>query len=114
MTTDKLICAVESGKYEGAIFVVCEEYIIESTFLAKRFIRVLFNVVNELEEYIYLHALLFPKEFLDFAGLGGRKRLLLGHWLYVLLWTRWRCILNRKDGTQIVRRLHYCIQEPAL
>ena len=31
MTTDKLICAIESVKYEGAIFVVCEEYIMEST-----------------------------------------------------------------------------------
>ena len=35
MTTDKLICAVESGKYEGATFVFGEEYIMESTFLAK-------------------------------------------------------------------------------
>ena len=34
MTTEKLICAVESGKYEGATFVVGEEYIMESTFLA--------------------------------------------------------------------------------
>ena len=34
MIIDKLICAVESGKYEGAIFVVCEEYIMESPFLA--------------------------------------------------------------------------------
>ena len=72
MTTDKLICAVESGKYEGAVFVVYEEYIMESTFLAKLFIRVWFNVVTELEEYPYLHALLFLIiEFLDFAGLGG-------------------------------------------
>ena len=30
MTTDKLICAVESGKYEGATFVIGEEYIMES------------------------------------------------------------------------------------
>ena len=73
MTTDKLICAVESGKYEGATFVVCEEYIMESTFLAKLFIRVWFNVVTELEECLYLHALLFLIEFLDFAGLGGVK-----------------------------------------
>ena len=29
MTTDKLICAVESGKYEGTTFVVDEEYIME-------------------------------------------------------------------------------------
>ena len=36
MTTEKLICAVESGKYEGATFVVGEEYIMESTFIAKR------------------------------------------------------------------------------
>ena len=73
MTTDKLICAVESGKYEGATFVVGEEYIMESTFLAKLFIRVWFNVVPELEEYLYLHALLFLIEFLDLAGLGGVK-----------------------------------------
>ena len=52
MTTDKLICAVESGKYEGATFIlnVGEEYIMESTFFAKLFIRVWFNVVTELEE----------------------------------------------------------------
>ena len=73
MTTDKLICAVESGKYEGATFVVGEEYIMESTFLAKLFIRVWFNVVTELEEYLYLHALLFLIEFLDLAGQGGVK-----------------------------------------
>ena len=73
MTTDELICAVESGIYEGATFLVCEEYIMESTFLAKLFIRVWFNVVIELEEYLYLHALLFLIEFLDFAGLGGVK-----------------------------------------
>ena len=82
MTTDKLICTVESGKYERAIFVVCEEYTTESTFLAKLSIRVWFNVFTELEEYPYLHALLFVIEFLDFAGLGERKRLLLGHWPY--------------------------------
>ena len=45
----------------------------KSTFLAKLFIRIWFNVVNELEEYLYLHALLFFIEFLDFAGLGGVK-----------------------------------------
>ena len=45
----------------------------ESTYLAKLFIRVWFNVVTELEEYLYLHALLFLIEFLDFAGLGGVK-----------------------------------------
>ena len=73
MTTDKLICAVESGKYEGATFVVGEEYIMESAFLAKLFIRVWFNGVTELEEYLYLHALLFLIEFLDLAGLGGVK-----------------------------------------
>ena len=61
MTTDKLICAVESGKYEGA------------TFLAKLSIRVWFNVVTELEEYLNLHAVLFLTEFLDLAGLGGVK-----------------------------------------
>ena len=43
MTADKLICAVESGKYEGATFVLREEYIMESTFPAKLFIRVWFN-----------------------------------------------------------------------
>ena len=73
MSTDKLIFAVESGKYERAIFVVCEEYTMESTFLAKLFIRVWFNVNTELEEYPYLHALLFLIEFLDFAGLGCVK-----------------------------------------
>ena len=71
MTTDKLICVVESGKYEGATFVVGEDYIMESTFLAKLFIW--FNVVTELEEYLYLHGLLFLIEFLDLAGLGGVK-----------------------------------------
>ena len=73
MTTDKLICAVESGKYEGATFVVGEKYIMESTFFAKLFIRVWFNVVTELDEYLYLHALLFPIEFIDLAGLGAVK-----------------------------------------
>ena len=71
MTTDKLSCAVESGKYEGATFVVGEEYIMESTFLAKMFIRVWLIVVTELEEYLYLHTLLFLIEFIDLAGLGG-------------------------------------------
>ena len=66
MTTDKLICAVEPGKYEGATFVVSEEYIMESMFLAKLFIRVGFNVVTEIEDNLYLHAL-----FLDLSGLGG-------------------------------------------
>ena len=119
MTTDKLICTVESGKYEGTTFVVGEEYIMESTFLAKLSIQVWFNVVTELEEYLYLHALLFLIEFLDLAGLGGVK----GCWSdtgYVVFRTRGRCTLDRKDGRQIVRRLsggnlrHYCIQEPAL
>ena len=32
MTTDKLIFAAESGKYEGATFVVGEEYIMELRF----------------------------------------------------------------------------------
>ena len=45
----------------------------ESTFLAKLFIRVWFNVVTELEEHIYLHAMLFLIEFLDLVGLGGVK-----------------------------------------
>ena len=49
-TDDKLICAVESGKYEGATFVVGEEYIMKLMFLTKLFIRVWFNVVTELEE----------------------------------------------------------------
>ena len=73
MTTDKLICAVESGKYEGATFIVGEEYIMESTFLAKLFIWVWLNVVTELDQYPYLHALLFLIEFLDLVGLGGVK-----------------------------------------
>ena len=73
LTTDKLICAVELGKYEGATFVVGEEHIMESTFFAKLVIRVWFNVVTELEEYLYLHAKLFPIEFLDLARLGGLK-----------------------------------------
>ena len=46
MNTDKLICAIKSWKYEGATFVVCEEYLMESKFLAKLFIRIWFNVVN--------------------------------------------------------------------
>ena len=71
---DMLICAVESAKYEGAAFVVGEEYIMESTFRAKLFIRVWFNVVTELEEYLYLHALLFLIEFLDLCWARGRKR----------------------------------------
>ena len=55
MITNKLIGAVDSGKYmyKGATFVFGEEYIMESTFLAKLFIRVWFNVVTELEEYLY-------------------------------------------------------------
>ena len=73
MTTDKLICAVESVKYEVATFVVGEEYFMKSPFFAKLFIRVWFNVVTELEEYLYLHALLFLIECLDLAGLGGVK-----------------------------------------
>ena len=46
----------------------------KSTFLAKLFIRVWFNVVTELEEYLCLHALLCLIDFL--AGLGGVK----GYW----------------------------------
>ena len=68
MTTDKLICAGEYGKYEGATFVVGEEYI-----YGINVSRVWFSVVIELEEYLYLHALLFLIEFLDLAGLGGVK-----------------------------------------
>ena len=45
----------------------------ESMFLPKLFIRVWFNVVTELEEYLYLHALLSLIEFLDLAGIGGVK-----------------------------------------
>ena len=118
MTTDKLICVVESGKYEGATFVVGEEYIMESTFLAKLFIRVWFNVVTELEEYLYLHVWLFLIEFLDLARLGGVKGCWSDTGYYVVFRTRGRCTLDRKDGRQIVRRLsggnlrHYCIQEP--
>ena len=122
MTTDKLICAVESGKHEGATFVVGEEYIMESTFPTKLFIRVWFNVVTELEEYLYLHVLLFLIECLDLAGLGGVKRCWsdTGYMLSSLFRTRGRCTLDHKDGRQLVRRLsggnlrHYCIQEPAL
>ena len=73
MITDELIWTVESGKYEGAIFVVCEEYTMESTFLAKLFIRVWINMVTEQEEYPYLHALLFLIEFLHFPCLAGIK-----------------------------------------
>ena len=78
-----------------------------------------FNLVTELEEYLYPHALLFLIEFLDLAGLGGVK----GCWSdtgYMLSAGRERCTLDRKDGRQIVRRLsggnlrHYCIQEPVL
>ena len=90
MTTDKSICVVESGKYERAIFVVCEEYTKESTFLAKPFIRVWFNVVTELEEYPYLHAVLFFIEFLDFAGLGGIQDCCLNTGYYVVFRTRGR------------------------
>ena len=92
----------------------------ESTFLAKLFIRVWFNVVTELEEYLYIHALLFLIEFLDLAGLGGVKGCWSDTGHYVVFRTRGRCTLDRKDGRQIVRRLsggnlrHYCIQEPAL
>ena len=68
---DKLICAVESGKYEGATCVVGEVHIMESTFFVKLVIRVWFNADTELEEYLFLHALLFPIEFLHLAGLGG-------------------------------------------
>ena len=45
----------------------------ESTSLAKLFIRVWFSMVTEQEENPYLHTLLFLTEFLDFAGLGGVK-----------------------------------------
>ena len=113
MTTDKLICAVESGKYKGATFVVGEEYIMDSTFLAKLFIRVWFRVTLPTRLAIS-HRASRPR------WARGRKRLLVGHWRYVVFRTRGRCTLDRKDGRQIVRRLsggnirHYCIQEPAL
>ena len=48
-----------------------------STFLAKLFIRVWLNLITELTEHIYLHAMLFLIEFFDLAGLGGVK----GCWL---------------------------------
>ena len=76
-------------------------------------------MVTELEEYLYLNALLFLIEFLDLAGLGGVK----GCWSdtgYIVFRTKGRCTLDRKDGRQIVRRSsgvnlrHFCIQEPAL
>ena len=44
-----LICAVESGKYEGATFVVDDEHIMESKFFAKLVIRILLNAVTEQE-----------------------------------------------------------------
>ena len=31
------------------------------------------NVVTKLEEYLYLHVLLFPIEFFNVAGVGGVK-----------------------------------------
>ena len=120
MTTDKLICAVESGKYEGLTFVVGEEYIMESTFLDKLFMRVWFNGVTELEEYLYLDALLFHLEFLNLAWLGGVKGCWSDTGYNVVFRTRGRCTLDRKDVIQLVRRLsggnlrHYCVQEPAL
>ena len=89
----------------------------ESTFLAELFIRVWFNVVTELEEHIYLHAMLFLIEFLDLAGLGGVK----GYWSdtgYMLSSGREGTaplILKMED--RLSRRLsggnlrHYCIQE---
>ena len=46
MTTDKLICAVEAGKYEGATFAVGEEFIMDSTFLAQLFIRVWLRLLS--------------------------------------------------------------------
>ena len=45
----------------------------ESAFLVQLFILVWHNVVTELEEYLYLHALLFLIKFLDLAGLGAVK-----------------------------------------
>ena len=81
MTTDKLICAVESGKYEGATFVVGEEYIMESTFLAKLFIRVWFNVVTELEEIPLPTRLAVSHRVSRPRWDRGRKSFLVGHWL---------------------------------
>ena len=46
-------------------------YGIKSTFFAKLVVRVWFNVITELEEYLYPQALLFPIQVLDLAGLGG-------------------------------------------
>ena len=93
----------------------------ESTFLAKLFIRVWFNMITEQEEYPYLHALLVLIEFLDFAGLGGVKGCCSDTgYNYVVFRTRGRYTLDRKNGRQIVRRLcsgnlrHDCIQESAL
>ena len=120
MTTDKLICAIRSGKYEGAIFVVYEVYLMESRFLAKLFIRIWFNLVNELEEYLYLHALLFLIEFLDFAGLGGLKGCCSDTGYMLPSGREGAAPLIVQMEKQIVRRLgggnlrHYCIQEPAL
>ena len=100
---DKLICAVESGIYEGTTSVAGEEHIKESMFFAKLVIQNWFNAaaVTELEEYLYQHALLFLIEFLDLAALGGLK----GCWSdtgYMLSSGQaGRCIFGRKDGRRI-------------
>ena len=122
MTTDKLICAVESGKYEGAppLSLMKNTLWNQRLELAKLFIRVWFNVDTELEEYLYLHALLFLIEFLDLTGLylGGVK-FCWSDTGYNVFRTRGRCTLDRKDGRHCPaikwwELRHYCIQAPAL
>ena len=119
MTTDKLICAIESGKKRRRHILVCEEYIMESTFLQ--------TVHPSLVQRDYwARGILLPTHLAVSHRVSrlrwamGRKKLLLGHWLYVVFRTRGCYTLDRKDGWQIVRRSgggnlrHYCIQEPAL
>ena len=114
MTTDKLICALESRKYERAIFVVCEEYTMESTF------RSLVQHGYRARGIPVPTRLVVSHRVSRLRWARGRKMLLLGHWQYVVFRTRGRCTLDRKDGRQIVRRLGgenirpYCIQELAL
>ena len=120
MTThDKLIFAVESGKYERAIFVVCEVY---------TGINVSRQTVHPslVQRGYWARGIPLPTRLAVSHKVSrlrwarGYKTLLLGHWLCVVFRTRGRWTLDRKDGRQIVRRLgggnlrHYCIQELAL
>ena len=110
MTTDNLIRAVESGKYEGATFVVGEEYILESTFLAKLFIRVWFNVVSDLEEYLYLHALMFPIEFLDLAFVVGEEYILESTFLAKLFIRVWFNVVSDLEEYLYLHALMFPIE----